>query len=166
MSLPAIMNWIETALEITAVKHEPSNATQPRPAKPYASVQIISDSPLSSVPHEVTTDEVGVDPQRVIQRRSWLRQGVARVRMFGSDAVTAESLQRRLQLSVRERVIRNLLRSAGVTVKWFGDLSEIATLRDTSWGDQVQADYQVRYVDTGESDVDWIESATAVFVGV
>lgn len=152
--------WVEAAVPgLTVIDGEQVSASAPRPPMPYAEILIVSSTPISGTPFESTSDEPDADdPNLTTLYRSHKRNGVARIDIFGNDAMTSTQIISELQLSIRRLVIRDILRAGGMVLRWLGSLTNIPTLRNTNWEDRSQADFQFRVVDSETEPYPWIET--------
>jgi hypothetical protein len=165
-----LRDFVADVTGLTVLDAQPRSATAPRPPLPYATVLIVQSEPVSSTPFERTSDTPDpVETEKVIQRRSWLRKGTARVDIFGSRAVPIVSsvdLVEQLQLSIRRQSVRDILAAGGLTLRWLGSMTDIPTLRNVAWEDHSQADFEFRAVQIDESPVPWIETIEILDLGV
>lgn len=163
----ACRQWIELALTgtVATVVHErKSKTTSPQPPRPYASIRLLSDQPLSGIPYEVTTETADADePEKFVQERSEKRAGTLQVNVFGEDA---REILRALRMSVRHENVRALILAAedddgnniDLAIASRGLILDTTELRGTSWDPSAQAEYRVTWVDRDVSAVPYIET--------
>jgi len=135
--------WIEGELTgLSAVIYgRPSPASAPRPPKPYASIEVVSDTVLGATPWDHQTDI----PAGALFRRDFSHkfQGTLRVDLYGDGTA---GLARQLQLSVRKEATRlaiaPLAPIADYALAPIGPVLNVSELRDTEWDPHAQVDFR------------------------
>jgi len=146
----AVRDWVASALAIECIFEGDRG---PRPAKPYGSVSVLSETE-NGHPDETTTDEVlGAGFKHVVTSRN---EGTASVVIHGPGSVDRA---RALRFSLLDQAVKDANDDNGLVVAYrIADTTRALQMLDTAYEERAGGDYLFRYTDTAESEVQAVET--------
>ncbi|MDY0001395.1 MAG: hypothetical protein RBU30_08895 [Polyangia bacterium] len=157
-----IRTWAMTALpDLTdVILANQITADAPRPDLPYAVLHLERDAATQQTPVVITTDEIPtVGSALVIQRSSYARSGTLAIELVGSGSMERG---RDLQLALSDETCSTQLMDAGIALVLVADVTDDPDLRDTTWEPGASMGFRVRWVDTVERSVPYIDATKTV----
>lgn len=156
----ALLAWVESALpSISGVYLAPvldeSGRSARRPARPYATVQILADKALCR-PHHETTDTPAATPDKYAHRMVSQRTGTASVSIYADDHA---ELARDLEMSIEDPDIVAETEANALAIRHTLG-KQGSTGRNVTFEGFSVLDVAFGYVYTRETSVYVIESAT------
>ncbi|MEE9481214.1 MAG: hypothetical protein V3V34_11825 [Kiloniellales bacterium] len=136
------------------IKRQPQSAGAPRPPRPYGTIEIQNSIAQSATPYAAMIKDSGE------KSLTQVRVGTLFLDVYGDDA---QELAEALSLSIRRRSARQAAGPFGILITPIADVPRVPILRDTTWDEVAQVQYQIQWL---QRDVEAMERIETVELAV